>query len=341
MRRMKNCSLLPVIVCLAAISGAVRAQTAREISPTVPQEKPIQPTAIKAPSDSNTSDSGLLRSVEFRPADQMNTRDREVEANAESAISEHARYSGLEFNTGRWTYEQISCAAFPEHLFLRFMRNNRTGDVSLFSVSIPRNNEGRVRIIPIQLRGYSLFSPAPINALTMSAFNHIRAEENPDQRPVSAWLATGLCYAALAGGHPQLAPTDGNALQAKSMALNSIALNKGLLQVSGNGGASISFDDLSAIPKPMHWSMVFDGRGKLVKASHTTAELLSIEPIKPNSVDLRGKAIAETPTPREIRLPAPGAVVMHPIPPPPSVKDLRPIPAGRVDPGVPVTPPGL
>jgi hypothetical protein len=92
--------------------------------------------------------------------------------------------------------------ALPEHLFLRFTRNDGAGDVSLFSASIPRG-EGRVRIIPIQRRGYSLFSPAPINAMTISAFNHIRDEERSDQAP--DWLGTGLCYAALAGAHPQAA----------------------------------------------------------------------------------------------------------------------------------------
>jgi hypothetical protein len=77
--------------------------------------------------------------------------------------------------------------------------------VSVFTVSIPRGGDGRVRIIPIQRRGYSLFSPAPINALTISAFNHIRAEEHPK---APDWLGTGLCYAALAGAHPQAAEVE-------------------------------------------------------------------------------------------------------------------------------------
>lgn len=336
MDRMKPQSFLLALACFVAVTAPIGAQTFKEIPETVLHEKPIQAVAIKAPFDINTPDSVRDMTIEFRPADQMVARDREVEANAESAISEHARYTGLEFNSGKWTYEQVNCPVFPEHLFLRFMRNNGTGDVSLFTASVPRNNEGRVRIIPIQLRGYSLFSPAPINALTMSAFNHIRAEENPENAPVSAWMATGLCYAALAGGHPQLPPAVLDPQHARTF-----AANRGYLEVSGNGGATVSFDDVSATPRPMQWSMVFDAKGKLVKASHSTAEMLSITPIKPTPVPA-GKAVAANPpgVGTKIAAPAPGELVMHPVAAPPSVKDITPISAGPGDAGRPVVPPG-
>ena len=337
MERMKPQFVLLALACVVVSCSALGAQTFKEIPATAVHEKPIEAVAIKSPFNIATPDAVRVRTIEFLAADQMSAHDREVEANAESAISEHARYTGLEFNTGLWTYEQVICPAFPEHLFLRFMRNNGTGDVSLFTASIPRNNEGRVRIVPIQLRGYSLFSPAPINALTMSAFNHIRAEENPESAPVSAWLETGLCYAALAGGHPQLAPVEVETMHAKT-----IALNKGLLEIPGNGGATVSFDDVSAIPRPMHWSMAFDSKGKLVKASHSTAEVLSIEQIKPTPVGA-GTVIAANPPAAGTRIeaPAPGSVVMHPIAPPPSVKDFVPVPAGTGDMAKPSGPPGI
>ncbi|MGH9520491.1 MAG: hypothetical protein ACRD2D_12615, partial [Terriglobales bacterium] len=57
-----------------------------------------------------------------------------------------------------------------------------------------------MRIIPILKRSYSLFAPAPINALTISAFNHIRVEEHGSDK--ADWLEDGLCYAALAGANP-------------------------------------------------------------------------------------------------------------------------------------------
>ena len=73
--------------------------------------------------------------------------------------------------------QKIACPRLTNHLFVQFTRNNGNGDVSIFSASIPRNGMGRIRIVPILKRSYSLFSPAPINSMTISAFNHIRSEE--------------------------------------------------------------------------------------------------------------------------------------------------------------------
>jgi hypothetical protein len=117
----------------------------------------------------------------------MTEKDRLQAADAEASIGEHVHmwaWSSTRANgvTSRW------CArSFRNHIFLRFTRNNGIGDVSMFTASVPLDGEGRVRIIPIQMRGYSLWSPAPINALTISAFNHIRAEEHPDQDLPTGW----------------------------------------------------------------------------------------------------------------------------------------------------------
>jgi hypothetical protein len=141
------------------------------------------------------------------------------------------------------------------HTFLRFFGNNGTGDLTVFTASIPRGEQGGVRIIPIERRGYSLFSPAPINKLTISAFNHIRAEENPgpDSDIAPDWLGTAHCYAALAGGHPQAAaPTEQPEVEKFPPA------NTALLDVGSNGAAALSFTDVSVASRPMRWSMAFD-----------------------------------------------------------------------------------
>jgi len=246
------------------------------------------------------SESDRAAAVDIHPSDQMSARDRELEANAESAIAERARYAGLEFNQDKWSYEQVNCAALRGHVFLRFMRDSGTGDVSLFTASIPRGNEGNVRIVPIQLRGNSLFSPAPVNAMTISAFNHIRAEENPDHAPVSNWLGTGLCYAALAGGNPQL-PLTGE--------------DQAHLEVLSDGnGAVISFDDVSRNSRLARWTMTFDAKGRLLKASHSKVELLKAKALHPPAVDQAGKPVPAIPPaqPKKAIPPAPSAVVLHP-----------------------------
>ncbi len=243
----------------------------------IPAPQPLKPYFSEDPA--------RVRGIEFRSVEQMSEKDRLQAANAEGSIAESTRYAGLEFNQGQWSYRQVVCPALPNHIFLRFLRNSGTGDSTVFTASIPRGEEGRVRIIPIQLRGYSLFSPAPINALTISAFNHIRAEENPGQDEDKApdWLGTALCYAALAGGHPQPATL----IEESGNGKTPIA-SMALLAVGSNGGAVLSFTDMSARQRPMRWTMTFDRKGKLVKGGHAPAGMLSVEVEHPLLVDKIG-----------------------------------------------------
>jgi hypothetical protein len=207
--------------------------------------------------------------IEFRAPDQMTQKDRDVEADGESSIRERTSFEGLGFNEGAWSYQQLVCPALPNHVFLKFTRNNGAGDVSMFTASIPQDGVGRVRIIPILRRGYSLFSPAPINKLTIAAFNHIRDEEHPVGPP--DWLTTGLCYAALAGARPR-APIQA---QGDEVATFPAAMT-GVLQVPIRGGAIIRFVDVAAPRRPMEWTMTFDGNGRLLKAVHTPASLITL-----------------------------------------------------------------
>jgi hypothetical protein len=222
-------------------------------------------------------------SLEFRVYDRMSQQDRDLAADAESAIGERAGFANLEFNEGKWSYQQIVCPALPGHLFLQFTRNNGKGDVSVFSASVPRSGDGRVRIIPIVRRGYSLFSPAPINALTISAFNHIRAEEHVVATP--EWLATGMCYAALAGAHPQIGPPE----QTDIKKLPAAPTGKEMIPM--RGGAVIRFTDVAAPSRPMQWTMTFNGKGKLLHATHTAAPKSGGKVVQKTPTEVEGKHV--------------------------------------------------
>ena len=297
---MERYRVLPIVLalgCAVAGSAPVYAQSGQEASPSGPQQRPARVAAPRPmPFLYDTGKQRGASSIEFRSFEQMAEKDRDLAADAESSIGERAGFAGLEFNEGSWAYRQLVCPALPKHLFLLFTRNNGRGDVSVFSASIPRGGEGRVRIIPIQRRGYSLFSPAPVNSLTISAFNHIRTEE--EIKTTSDWLGTALCYAALAGEHPQAAPP----IDAAETPMVPAAPPT-VLEISQRGGAVIRFTDVAAAPRPMEWTMTFDGTGKLLKASHAPA---SLEPVKvsqakpldvhgkllsPAAVDLRGKQL--------------------------------------------------
>jgi hypothetical protein len=248
---------------------------------------------------------GRVRPVEFRSVDQMTREDRDLAADAESSIGERAGFAGLEFNAGAWSYQQMACPALPHHLFLRFTRNNGAGDVSVFSASIPRNGEGHVRILPILRRSYSLFSPAPINAITISAFNRIRAEEQPGKAP--DWMGTALCYAALAGAQPQ-AESAGAVPEIWQFP----SAVPAVLQIPVRGGAILQFAEGTATARPVQWTMTFNSGGRLLKATHAPAPPFKVSAVPeraeapsapwPSTVDATGNAVEQS------------AGIAHPVP---------------------------
>jgi hypothetical protein len=211
--------------------------------------------------------------VDFRPEEQMGERDRLLLANSESSIVEHAGFAGLEFSKSGWKTRQIVCPTFPNHLFVQYTRSNGDGDVSVFSASIPRNGDGRVRIVPILRRGYSLFSPAPINALTISAFNHIRAEDAETAN--TDWLGNSLCYAALAGARPEIVAPGAEPALHKPIPALTAAMD---VEMQAKGMEVVRFDDAAALPRAMEWQMTFTHQGKLVKATHRPASMVAVRP---------------------------------------------------------------
>jgi len=274
MERHKRLALVLILAFFACVCAGVRAQAGPGDSAHTQAGKPVHEGLRPMPFPIDSSAPGSVLAVSFRPAEQMTEKDRLLEADAESAIGEKAGFADLEFNVGKWNYQQIVCPALPNHLFLSFTRNNGVGDVSLFSASIPRNGEGRVRIIPIQRRGYSFFSPAPINALTISAFNHIRTEEHPDQAP--DWVGTALCYAALAGAHPAVEiPAD------SPNSKDYLAGPQAIMDIPNRGGAIIRLTDVAAPRKPMAWTLTFNGKGKLLKATHVPAAQIGATKVTP------------------------------------------------------------
>lgn len=251
-------------------------------------ERTVPPSIEPQPFPTIGSRQEPIYSVEFRSADEVSQQDRVLIANAESSISEHASFARIDYQQAGWAHTQIVCPAFPNHLFLQYTRNRGAGDVSVFSASIPRNGEGRVRIVPILRHSYSLFSPAPINALTISAFNHIRTEEG--ELANADWLGNALCYAALAGGHPQIptpeaAPSVHNPIPALTAKMD--------VELTAHGEEVIRFDDAAARPHPMQWTMTFTRKGKLIKAAHGRADLMTAKPLPEKSAVIRTRQVAE------------------------------------------------
>ena len=288
---MLRARLLPIlfaVIVTSLASAPARPQAAQDAPAKGLKIKIVTAKVPPMPFPPGSEARGRVRAIEFISAGQMSEKDKLLEADAESSIQERTRWADMDFSEGKWSYRQLVCPALPNHLFLQFMRNNGTGDVSMFSASIPRDSDGRVRIIPIQRRGYSLFSPAPINAMTISAFNHIRAEEHADRPP--DWLTTGLCYAALAGAHPETVLYEENSNPGKEFPAPSAPI----MQIPKGGGAVIRFPDVAASPRPMLWTMTFNGGGKLLKATHSPAPLMTAKATAPVSSTLKVKQVPQT-----------------------------------------------
>ena len=221
------------------------------------QTEPASPFPLGQKAPPNSTD------VQFLSQGEMTEADRQLEANSESLIARRAAFQNFQLDDGRWTYRQIVCRALPNHLFLRITRDNGARDLSVFSVSISRNREGRLRVIPVLRRGYSLFSPAAGNQGTIAAFNQIRREDASSPKP--GWLETALCYAALAGADPVVGPLTGDAV------LNDPAPPLAEMQVLLGGSAIVRFTDQAALPHPQLWSLSFSPAGALLKVTRETA----------------------------------------------------------------------
>jgi hypothetical protein len=238
----------------------------------------IHPVAMPTPFALDADVGKTVPALAFRAPEAMTAADRTlVEAN-ETEIARRAELLGFRLDAtgseargdGGWGYEQAVCPVFPEHVVLEYSRMNGAGDVSLFSAVIPRG-EGHVRVIPARRRSYSLFTPAPSNALTLNDFNHIVKEEPAGLSP--DWLTLGLCYSALASGHVRAA------LQAVRPEDEVYPLFlPAIVRVSKKGGA-----------EAMKWELKFAQNGRLLKVRYKDSKGLAEKPVVQTATEVPGK----------------------------------------------------
>ncbi len=228
------------------------------------------PFALNAPPDERVDP------LRFLPREQMSATDRSLAANADAQVRQAATLAGLDFDKGNWSVRQLVCRALPGHLFLIFETDNGPGDVSVFSAAIPRGAGGGVRVIPIERRGYSLFSPAPVNAITVAAFNRIRAGE-PENKSAD-WLATGLCYAALAGAHPVLSATKDRPGAARAHSPATLDFPP-TLEVAASGDSTVRFVDVADERRPSEWALTFSQKGRLLSVDHFATPNFAVTPV--------------------------------------------------------------
>jgi len=211
---------------------------------------------------------GRVAKLEFRAPAEMTAEDRTVAEGAQTEIARRAELQGFHLMEGSgWGYEQAVCPAFPEHVILEYSRLDGPGDVTLFSAVVPRGGEGHVRVVPVRRRGYSLWTPASSNALTLNDFNHMVKEGglSPD------WMTLSLCYTALAAGHVRAALIP----QTRAGEQYPLAAPPILTVDSKRSGAEVRMVDAS-MPRPKgEWVFEYDGSGHLKKVKKVQPRILT------------------------------------------------------------------
>ena len=262
---MKRATILPFVLGVAATGALLipRVAAAQNSAPasgavirtwTVPKPGAAPPFAFSGPAAQH------IEPVEYRSEEEMSEQDRARVADATPLLREKAALDGFNLRDGQWSYRQIVCPALPNHILLLFTRDSGTRAATLLSAAIPRDATGPVRIVPVERRGFSLFSPASVNPITIAVFNRIRADE-PASRDVN-WLTTGLCYAALAGARPEAQGLPGSRGEQ-----DNLGAMPPTLDLLAGGESEMRFVATTASGRPMEWHLSFSPKGRLLKAS--------------------------------------------------------------------------
>lgn len=245
------------------------AQAAGQAPANYPVRTLPQATEAALPFAVNVPAAEISNSIIFLSPDAMSSADLETVKSAMSGIRHKSAQAGFNLDDGNWSYQQVVCPVLPEYLLLLYTRDNGVGDVSRFSAIILREGKTEVLILPILRRSFTLYTPAPVNPLTIAVFNRIRENGQTEKKP--DWLMTGLCYAALAGAHVKLVPPDTK--QGSGSAVPAMAP---LLQIE-EGMSIVHFVDVENAQKPREWDLAFDPKGKLVKVTVAVASPLNVK----------------------------------------------------------------
>ena len=224
-----------------------------------PKPRPVPATPIVSPFSLSAPASDREDAVELRAPEAIDAQDREVIQSAWPVLAQKSSVLGFDLKQGQWSYRQIVCPVLSRHIALLFS-NQDEKNPRRFSVVVPLSSSENVRVLPILRRGYSAFTPAPVSSATIAAFNAIRAHE--PSRGQADWLATALCYAALAGAPIQNPRPDGSG---DGLA----AAMAPILDLGQRGTATVNLVQAGATRQPERWSLSFDPSGRLVNVKLT------------------------------------------------------------------------
>lgn len=276
--RTSGLKFVAAVLVSALLSGGITAQTsATKGRPdrirTVPGIRDISETSPFA-LDGNGPTFRII------PAANMSAQDRELLVRSQANLRSAAALQNIDFASGNWEHEQLACPSFPSHLLLRFERNDGGRDLSIFSAVIPRGPVGDLRVLPILRRSYSMSSPAPSNARTITMINRLLREEKSEGKP--DWASLAACYAAFSDQEPELSsPTRAWGIAPQPT-----------LRLEEGGRASIEIVTLGPIAH--RWWLKFAPDGRLLAATSSVEPSIRVRPI-PSGKNPVGRAVRQAP----------------------------------------------
>jgi hypothetical protein len=218
--------------------------------------------------------------VELLPEASISADDKQLIASAAHEIRRRTAIDSIDVGNSNWAVQQIACSAFPRSLVLRYTVGKSPRDRSEFIASIARTGH-EVRLIPIERKGYSIYSPLPANAMTVGAINTMIAREDSN----AAISQIALCYAALIGAAPEVSP-DGKSVVRLEV--------PPAIQAATTGDETVLFTT-GGIPR-QSWTLEFNQQGKLLKAEQVTHDAIKVKKVPPPR-QLHGVPIPSTPLP--------------------------------------------
>ncbi len=237
------------------------------VSPFQMQSQPPETTALR-----------------YVSADQLGASDRTLLQRSLPRIASLAQEQGFDFHSQEdgapsgWSARQADCTALPDYLLLGYQQAAGTHSEAGFTVAIPRTGKARIHLVPVQRRGFTLYTSSRRNRITIVVFNDLLKD---DARAVrSDWLGLGLCYAALAGDQVQAATT----LHPSSPPSTSIpqpTYTTASLSLSWKQPPTITFVGLPpGGSAPRQWTLIFTPAGSLHKVLTRRAHALAITPAR-------------------------------------------------------------
>ena len=210
---------------------------------------------------------------------QMSNADYEVVSNLSAELSKQAALANFDISSPAWHYQQISCPAFPDYVFLAFTNGADDSGSSRFGALLPRN-DAQVRVVSTYAHGLLPFEASWNRPGTFEVFNGMLRQER-GATPLSHapnWLTIAVCYAELSGYPVQVLNVLPN--PAPTLDMLRLGANRPQMIIGADQSADVTFSDVSRPTITTNWSLHFDRHGQITSASRSLVR-------QPNAIALK------------------------------------------------------